>query len=129
NVSDLSDDVHMEIDRRQRELAINESNLILEGRLAGWLTSDLRHVFRVLCYCPLHVRITRYMQREHCDESTAIHQIEERDIGDRLKYRKIYGVYDYRDSSFYTMLVDTSVSHPDDLAFEILSNSGLINIT
>ena len=63
-VSHISDDVHKEFDQMQRSVAETESNLILEGRLTGWLTCDLPHVFRVYCQAPFSVRVQRYMQRE-----------------------------------------------------------------
>lgn len=119
-VSFLPDEVHREFDLLQRFEAKTRSNFILEGRLAGWLTRDFPHVFRVFCYAPMEVRIQRYMEREDCAEDEAKSEIEYRDERDVLKFRRMYDVHDYREPSFYNLVLDTSMTSPDILAEMIL---------
>lgn len=120
-VSLLPDDVHRAFDTAQRKLLEQESSVVVEGRLAGWLAHDLDDVFRVYCYAPLEVRVSRYMQREKVDSTRAESDIEYRDSRDVAKYNRIYGVPDYRAPKFYDLQVDTSKHLPAELARQVVS--------
>src|SRR5947207_1176282 len=62
-ISHLGDEYHREADRRMaRELA-EESRLIAEARLVGYLARDLPDALRVFCACPLEVRAARFRER------------------------------------------------------------------
>ena len=124
-VSFLPDDVHREFDELQKSEAKNGSNLIIEGRLTGWLTREISHVFRVFCKASLDVRAERYILREQCSIDKAKEDIEYRDSRDVLKYRKVYNIYDYRDPVYYSMIIDTSKKKPKEIAMEILKQAGL----
>lgn len=126
DVSTLPDEVHREIDSWQKSLAQNESHMIIEGRLAGWLTRDMPHVFRVYCETDLDVRVQRYMKREGItSEHQSRKEITERDHLDLLKYRKTYDLYDYRDPNYYNIRLDTSDRTPEALAQSVLEQSGI----
>jgi predicted cytidylate kinase len=120
-VSLLPDEVHRAFDTAQRELLEKETNVVVEGRLAGWLAHGLDDVLKVYCYAPLAVRAERYMRREHVDLARAAAEIEYRDSRDVEKYRRIYGVADYRAPEFYDLLVDTSKHTPPELAQQVVS--------
>lgn len=126
-VSFLPDEVHMEVDSWQKMLAETEHNLIIEGRLAGWLTKDMAHVFQVYCYTPIDIRVKRYMEREGKTEKDAREDIEFRDARDVLKYQRTYGLQDYRDPLFYDLIIDTSVNTPAEIADTIIKKAHLEN--
>ncbi len=126
-VSFLPDDIHREVDTWQQDIAQTGSNLIIEGRLAGWLTRDMLHVFRVYCWTQLDVRVARYIQREQTSEAEAKAAIEYRDSHDALKYRRMYDLVDYRDPSFYSLILDTSANTPEELAELIIDKAGLVS--
>jgi cytidylate kinase len=119
-VSELPDEVHQEVDAWQRELAQSEENIIIEGRLSGWLTRDMPHVFRVYCWCPLEVRIERYIEREKKSVEQARLEIIYRDENDVLKYQRAYSLADYRDPGFYSLTIDTSTTTAEKLAEQII---------
>lgn len=125
-VSSLPDDVHREVDNWQRSLAATESNMIIEGRLAGWLARDMEHVFRVYCYSDLNTRLQRYMQREHVSEQRAREDIDYRDRNDVLKYQRMYNLPDYRDPAFYNLQLDTSHQSAEELAQIIVEHANLV---
>jgi len=125
-VASLPDDVHRAVDDWQRSLAATESNIIIEGRLAGWLARDMEHVFRVYCYSDLGTRIQRYMQRENVSAERARKEIEYRDSHDVEKYRRVYNLPDYRDASFYNLQLDTSRNTPEELAWTIIRQASLV---
>ncbi|HLI05901.1 MAG TPA: cytidylate kinase family protein [Ktedonobacteraceae bacterium] len=119
-VSILPDEVHKAFDNSQRELLKEESNIVVEGRLSGWLAHGLDDVLKVYCYAPLDVRAERYMRREHVDQARAVADIEYRDSRDVEKFKRIYGVDDYRAPEFYDLLVDTSKHTPEELAQQVV---------
>lgn len=125
-VSYVSDEVHRNFDRTQKELLQTENNIIVEGRLAGWLAQEVKDVFRVYCYAPLDIRAERYMMRHSVSREQAILDLEYRDSKDRLKFEKVYGVEDYRDSGFYSLVLDTSTALPLELAKTILTRANLL---
>lgn len=127
-VSYVSDEIHREFDRMQKVTAETESQLILEGRLTGWLTRDLPHVFRVYCYAPLDVRIERYMKRENTTEDKARSDIQYRDTRDLLKFKRVYDVHDYRAKEFYSIVIDTSKHSPEEIARVILEKANLVKV-
>ncbi len=120
-VSLLPDEVHKAFDDSQRKLLEKETNIVVEGRLAGWLAHGVDDVLKVYCYAPLDVRAGRYMRREQVDQAQAMADIEYRDSRDVEKYRRIYGVPDYRAPEFYDLLVDTSKHIPTELAQQVVS--------
>lgn len=128
-VSHISDEIHREFDRIQKELLQTEINIIVEGRLAGWLARETKDVYRVYCYAPLDIRARRYMMRHSVNRERAILELEYRDTKDRLKFEKVYGVKDYRDSEFYNLVLDTSTLLPLELAKNILIEANLLVIS
>jgi CMP/dCMP kinase len=124
-VSFLPDEVHKEVDEWQKMVAETESRIIIEGRLAGWLTRDLPHVFQIFCWTPIDVRVQRYMEREHTTEEIARSEIEFRDQQDVLKYQRAYDLEDYRDQSFYDLFIDTSKYTPEEIADLIIQKANL----
>ena len=125
-VSTLSDQTHEDFDALQAALLRDARQVVVEGRLSGWLSREFEDVFKVFCYAPLEVRIERYVQREGTSREQARQQILFRDEQDVAKYRKLYGVEDYRDSAYYDLSLDTSTGEPQALARRILEVAGLL---
>jgi predicted cytidylate kinase len=125
-VSHIPDEVHREFDRLQTELLQTESNVIIEGRLAGWLAREIKDVFKVYCHAPLEIRAKRYMSRHSVNYEHAVADIDYRDSNDRLKFEKIYSVEDYREHRFYNLILDTSTLSPLELAKSILLKANLL---
>jgi cytidylate kinase len=125
-VSHIPDDIHREFDQAQTKMLEEESNIIVEGRLAGWLAFKIDDVFKVYCDAPLKVRAERYMQRHATSYEQALADIDYRDSKDRQKFEKVYGVEDYREHHFYDLILDTSASTPPELAEAILAEANLI---
>ncbi len=124
-VATLPDSVHREFDADQQALLAHESGIIVEGRLAGWLAHEMDDVFRVWCQAPVDVRVLRVAGREKVSKDQALQDLEHRDLGDLEKYRRVYGLQDYRLSCFYHLVLDTSRHLPNVLAKEIFEKAGL----
>ncbi len=124
-VSTLPDEVHREFDDDQRNLIAHETQVIVEGRLAGWLARDMEDVFRVWCQAPLHERVLRVSIREDIPTGQALSELEYRDKGDLEKYRRVYGLNDYRAPMFYHLVLNTSQYPAEMLAQQILKKADL----
>jgi CMP/dCMP kinase len=124
-VSQLSDKVHEEFDADQRDLLASENNIIVEGRLAGWLSRDIAGVFRIWCHAPVDIRAHRLAAREGISFEQALADLHDRDQGDLEKYQRIYALEDYRDPAFYHLHLDTSQNMPVELALLAVKQAGI----
>jgi cytidylate kinase len=116
----ISDNIHIQFDKHQADVMRFGNNLIVEGRLAGWLSREFSHVFRVYCTAPFNVRITRYMNRQLVAYEQATKDIEYMDNEDINKFRELYKINDYRATEFYSLIIDTSNQNPKELASMII---------
>lgn len=92
-----------EIDRRNLELAM-KGNVVLVGRLAGWVAGDWADV-KVWYECPLKVRAKRVAKRDKITFKQALKKLKDRDRDDHKKYLKLYGI-DSFDTSIYDIKIN-----------------------
>jgi predicted cytidylate kinase len=124
-VAELPDEVHEEFDMAQRHLLALEQQIIVEGRMAGWLSRDFEDVFRIWCYAPAEVRAHRLRGRELISMEQALLDMKNRDEGDLKKYRRIYALEDYRAPTYYHLHLDTSAHTPAELALIAIHAAGI----
>ncbi len=98
-------EVDQEIDQRQKKLAQNKDNILLEGRLAGWMAenSDIK----VWLKAPLELRARRVAKREDIEFKQAIQDVREREKSERTRYLEYYGI-DIDDLTIYDLIIDTA---------------------
>jgi CMP/dCMP kinase len=123
-VSFIPDFIHKEFDNQQGDLLAAGQQIIVEGRLAGWLSRDLADVFRVYCEAPFEVRVERSRKRERVPLEQAAQDVETRDRLDLEKYRRIYILDDYRDPGYYHLVLDTCQGTPQKLASLVIKQAG-----
>lgn len=102
------------VDDYQRELGKKEDNFIIEGRLSWHF---IPHSFKIFLTCDPHEAARRIFEarkgegREDEPEYKTLEDAEraitERMTSDALRYRKYYDL-DYRDTSNYDLVVDTT---------------------
>ncbi len=113
--------VDKELDRRQEETARN-GDVILEGRLAGWV---LKHAnlpgLAVWVDAPLEVRVQRVSGRDEQDPKLAAIATAEREETERRRYLKFYG-FDLADLSIYDLVLDSSKLSPEAIVDAILKH-------
>jgi len=123
-ISHLGDQLHRDADADMLQVLREESGVIAEGRLVGYLARELPDTLRVYCQCPLPVRAERFHGREagfSVEESAAL--VAQRDEADRANFRHLYGI-DYHDPIYYDLVLDTSQMDPDQVAEAILAAAG-----
>jgi len=116
-IEQIPAEVHRQFDDLQEEILKTDSNIILEGRMSGYLASKtgLRDVLRIFCDLPLDERIRRFADREAEQLKAAEIKVMERDSKDLAVYSALYGVENYRDTKYYNLYLDTTKT-PDELS-------------
>jgi len=93
------------IDARQKEIASQRDNIIVEGRLSGWMveSADLK----IWLYAPISCRIKRIAFRDQtADEKTAERLTLEREKCEAGRYRSYYSI-DITDLSIYHLILNS----------------------
>ncbi len=94
-----------------------KGNVVLDGRLAGWALGKWADL-RIFVTCSLKKRAERVAKRERVSKDEMAKRLEERDLADKHRYGKIYGI-DLNDMSIYHKVIDNSGSL-DELKKQVL---------
>jgi cytidylate kinase len=93
------------IDARQKEIAQERDNIIVEGRLSGWMIDNAD--LKVWLYAPIGCRIKRIAFRDQvADEETAMNLTLERERCEADRYRSYYNI-DINNLSIYHIIVNS----------------------
>jgi cytidylate kinase len=113
-----NDEIDLKIDETQKKIAEETDNIVLEGRLSGFLAdADLK----IWLKAPLRVRAERIAERECKAVSMAMSETVEREDCERERYLKYYNI-DIRDLSIYDLVLDSSRWKPEEIN-EIVSKA------
>jgi cytidylate kinase len=107
-------DIDRELDDRQVEL-LQQGNLILEGRLAGWLA--YRHhlpAFKIMLEADSTLRAQRIVNREQGDVEERKREMLQREQSEKKRYETYYGI-DLSDTTIYDLVIDTSDKTPEEI--------------
>ena len=110
-LAEENDQIDRDLDRRLREIALEEDDLVLESRLAGWLAGDQAD-FRFWLDAPARVRGERIAEREDKEPERATEETKAREASEAQRYREYYGI-DIRDLTIYDLSVNTARWDPD----------------
>lgn len=93
------------IDARQKEIAEKQDNIIVEGRLSGWMVPQAD--VKIWLHAPIGCRIKRIATRDEVtDERTAEALTLEREACEAGRYRSYYDI-DINDLRIYHMVLDS----------------------
>ncbi len=93
------------IDTRQKEIAAGRDNIIIEGRLSGWMVKDAD--LKIWIFAPIGCRIQRIVFRDQIqDDNTAERITLEREECEAARYRHYYNI-DIRDLSIYHIILNS----------------------
>lgn len=94
------------IDARQKEIAEKQDNIIVEGRLSGWMVSEAD--LKIWLHAPISCRIKRIAARDEVtDEHTAEALTLEREACEAGRYHSYYNI-DINDLLIYHLVLDSS---------------------
>lgn len=115
---------HSEIDKELDEKQIKilkKGNVILEGRLAGWLAyrNNIK-AFKIFVDADIYTRAKRIVNREGGDFEERRKEIIERERSESIRYKKYYNI-DLKDKSIYDIIIDSSNKKPEEIVNDIIS--------
>ena len=114
-------EIDKELDDRQLEILV-EGNVILEGRLAGWLAhSNNISAYKVAIVADLDIRARRIVNREKGSIEKRKKEILERERNENTRYKKFYNI-DLRDTSVYDIVIDSGNKTPEEIVDIIIQN-------
>ena len=109
-LAEEDDSIDRDLDRRQRELAAERDDLVLESRLAGWMAGDHAD-FRIWLDAPLAIRSERIADREDKPVGSAREETLERAESEALRYQEYYGI-DIDNLDIYDLALNTARFSP-----------------
>jgi cytidylate kinase len=98
--------IDRDLDHRLQEVATDADDLVLESRLAGWLSGDHAD-FRIWLDAPVAVRAERIADREDKSVEVAREETVEREASEAQRYLEYYDV-DISDLSIYDVALNTA---------------------
>ncbi len=103
-IAKCNEKIDREIDEMQKKIANEKDNILIEGRLSGFLVdADLK----IWLKAPLEVRAERIAKRENKSLPKAMEETSEREDCERERYLKYYDL-DIKDLSIYDIVIDSS---------------------
>ncbi|MGZ4939061.1 MAG: (d)CMP kinase [Halobacteriota archaeon] len=97
-------DVDALIDHKQVELAQQRGDVVVDGRLSGWM---LNGDIAVWLNAALEIRAQRIAQREGVQYKTALNETAMRDNSEAKRYRAFYDI-DIFNLNVYSLVIDTA---------------------
>lgn len=118
-------EAHPELDRKLDAALVARAkryrNLVLEGRLTGWMTKRARlPAFRIWVAAREATRVNRIMEREHSTRAETLQRLRERARGEARRYRKFYGI-DIANLAPYDLIIRTDERTPREVAALVLA--------
>jgi predicted cytidylate kinase len=106
--------IDKELDDKQIEI-LRKGNVILEGRLAGWL-AHLYNIpaFKVAVIADLETRAQRIIKREKGSVEKRKKEILERERSEVLRYKNYYDI-NLKDTSIYDLVIDSGDKTPEEI--------------
>jgi len=93
------------IDARQKEIALEHDNIIIEGRLSGWMVEDAD--LKIWLFAPIGCRIRRIAFRDQViDEKAAEELTLEREKCEAGRYQSYYSI-DIGNLSIYHLVLNS----------------------
>ncbi len=118
---------HPEIDEaldKKQEVILMTGNVILEGRLAGWISHrNGIPSFKIWLECEEDERVKRVINREGGKFEEVKKQMREREKSEKKRYKNFYGV-DIDGISIYDMVIDTTNIPPEKVVGKIMKEMG-----
>lgn len=109
-------DIDFYIDKLQKEMAEKEDNVVVEGRLSGWM---VKNAFKVWIYASPEVRYRRIAQREGKDVARVKNETKRREELEKRRYKKFYSI-DLDDISIYHLAINSEHFKSEEIVEIIL---------
>jgi len=111
-IAKCNEKIDREIDEMQKQIALEKDNILIEGRLSGFLVDAN---LRIWLKAPLEIRARRISKRENKPEALAMEETSLREECERERYLKYYDI-DIKDLSVYDLIIDSSKWNPEEIS-------------
>jgi len=111
-IAKCNEKIDHEIDEMQKKIADEKDDIMIEGRLSGFLVDAN---LKVWLKAPLEIRAQRIAKRESKQVAKAMEETSEREECERERYLKYYDI-DINDLSVYDIILDSSKWSPEELS-------------
>ena len=111
-IAKCNEKIDHEIDEMQTKIADEKDDIMIEGRLSGFLVDAN---LKVWLKAPLEIRAQRIAKRESKQVAKAMEETSEREECERERYLKYYNI-DINDLSVYDIIIDSSKWSPEELS-------------
>lgn len=108
NPQKYGDDVDIQVDKESISTLKSPSPVIVCSKLAGFLSRDINHTFRILITAPLDIRIKRYSIDRGHSLTEAERLIKLREQEDYKKWSRLYGNHDFFNPQYFNLILDSS---------------------
>lgn len=106
--------IDKELDAQQIEI-LKKGNVILEGRLSGWLAyKNNIPAFKIMIDADTDIRAKRIVKREKGNIKIRKKEILERERSETARYFKYYNI-DLKNNSIYDLVIDSSDKKPEKI--------------
>ena len=107
-----NENIDIEIDKRQSQIAKENKNIIIEGRLSGhFVDADLKLWF----IAPIDIRAKRVSEREDKPIEIVKKEISKRTKSEAKRYKEIHDI-DIENMEVYDLIINTANFHPESIA-------------
>ena len=110
-LAETDGEIDRALDRRQRTIAEEREDVVLESRLAGWMAAEHADI-KIWLDAPIEVRARRIADREDKPTDLAREETEARAESEARRYREYYGI-DFSDRSIYDLALSTARWSPE----------------
>jgi len=117
--AESDESIDLDLDRRLRQTAAEQDDLVLESRLAGWMAGEHAD-FRIWLDAPLEIRARRIAEREDKPVETAREETRARAGSEAKRYEAYYGI-DIGDLSIYDLVLNTARLDPEGVVSAIVT--------
>jgi predicted cytidylate kinase len=112
-------EIDQKIDAAQQKILL-EDNVILEGRLAGWIAyRNNLPALKIWLDCDQKTRIKRIVNREGNTIDKKKDETDRREKSERTRYQKIYDI-DITNTDIYDLVINTANKKPIDIVRRII---------
>jgi len=118
-LAEEDDQIDRDLDARLREVAVDDDDVVLESRLAGWLAGEHADL-KIWLDAPLSVRAERIADREDKPVARAREETERREQSERKRYQKYYNI-EIADLTIYDITYNTARWGPESVQRMLLT--------
>lgn len=123
-----TDEHEKEIDAMTEEMLKTEEKIIYEAWLAGFFAKNHKDVLKVLLICSHDdIRVDRVANRDNISVEQAKNWIKQREEENITKWKKLYGNFNFWDPKYFSIVIDTYKTGPQETLGKVLDKVGYDN--